>query len=267
MYRRRKRAKKHKDPNVPHELTRAGALCVALVNTAFPKRDDRRRDKRAPPSRPLASYAELVTWSQRMGSVGPVAGEQLLAAAAREPEKATAVLALVIELRDAFGRIFNALAQKQDLRAEDLAILNDILRARGREVIPAPNGFRRAWGGDAETLERVLWPLAESAAELLASDKHQKVRQCSTKGCLRLFVYGNSRRQWCDANTCGSRAKGRRHHKRRRENMRRRTPRQQIMAEWERDKKELEELKAELAEREEKERERRVAPRDGRGDE
>ena len=65
-----------------------------------------------------------------------------------------------------------------------------------------------------------------------------------------MFVYGNSRRQWCDANTCGSRAKGRRYHEKRREHRRRieRTPRQVIWAEWERDKKRLAELKKQQAE-------------------
>ena len=89
MYRRRNRAKKLKDPNVPHELTCAGALCLALVNTVFARRDDRRRDKLALLPQRLASYAEVVTWMQRMGAVGAVDGEQLLAAAVRRPHRAS----------------------------------------------------------------------------------------------------------------------------------------------------------------------------------
>ena len=55
----------------------------------------------------------------------------------------------------------------------------------------------------------MLWPIAHSAAELLSSKKYARVNQCAAKGCYRLFV-GNKRRKWCDANTCGSRLKGRR---------------------------------------------------------
>ncbi len=54
--------------------------------------------------------------------------------------------------------------------------------------------------------------MADSAAELLASDRLARVRQCASDGCTRLFLYANSRRRWCDQNLCGNRAKGRRYH-------------------------------------------------------
>ena len=92
---------------------------------------------------------------------------------------------------------------------EDLAALNGSLRKR--EVFPESGGFRRGWVADDTALDRVLWPLAHSAAELLASDRCQRVRQCASEGCTRLFVYVNPRRRWCDENTCGNRAKGRRY--------------------------------------------------------
>ena len=43
-------AKRGKKSGVPRELERSGALCLAFANTGVPRRDDRRRDSKAPPS-------------------------------------------------------------------------------------------------------------------------------------------------------------------------------------------------------------------------
>ena len=196
--------------DVPRELERAGALCLAFANTAAPGRDDRRRDPRVAIAVRLESYAELGTWAQRMGILGAAEGERLRRAASERPEDAAAVVARAVELRASLMRIFTALAGSKEPRAEDLDTVNGALRARW--IVPGPSGFRRDWVGDAQALDRVLWPVAHSAVELLSCEQHRKVRQCATKGCFRLFVYGDRRRRWCDVNICGSRARGRRHH-------------------------------------------------------
>ena len=65
----------------------------------------------------------------------------------------------------------------------------------------------------------MLGPVARSAAELLTSDRLDRLRQCeSEKGCGWLFVDGsrNRSRRWCDMSDCGNRAKARRFHRRHR---------------------------------------------------
>lgn len=193
---------------VAHDIEVAGALCLAFVNTAAPRRDDRRHKPQVPSVTRLESYSDLVGWVQRMGALGAAEGDALHRAAAERPAEGAAVLKRALLLRAAGLRTFTALAVTKEPQAQDLEILSDALRAR--RIVPGPDGFRRDWG-EPEALDRVLWPLAQSAAELLCSDSHRKIRQCATKGCSRLFVYGNRRRLWCDPNTCGSRARGRRH--------------------------------------------------------
>ncbi len=202
-------AKKDTKTGGPRELDRAGSLCLAFANMSAAGRDDRRRDGRVPLSKPLAGYAHLVSWAQRMGTLAPEVAESLRRAASERPEDSAAVLARAAGLSAALLRIFTAVALGAENLPEDVAILNRVLRKR--EVIPDMDGFRRGWLADEEAPDRVLWPVAESAAELLASDRLRKVRQCASAGCSRLFVYINSRRRWCDENTCGNRAKGRRY--------------------------------------------------------
>jgi predicted RNA-binding Zn ribbon-like protein len=66
--------------------------------------------------------------------------------------------------------------------------------------------------------EGILWPLARSAAELLASDQLPLVRACQAKECEWFFLdtSKNHRRRWCDMTKCGNRAKVRRFYARQR---------------------------------------------------
>ncbi len=200
-----------KEDTIPRQLKCAGALCLAFANTGVSRRDDRRRDARAPPEMPLEGYQELVRWGQRMGALSGAVGERLLHAAAGRPKEAAAVRASAVELRVAVTRIFTALAGKKEPRAADLAIVNGCLRSRS--VVPAGDGFQWQWTDDDDAFERPLWAVARSAAELLVSERHRKVRQCATRGCLRLFIYAHRRRLWCDDTLCGSRQRGRRRQK------------------------------------------------------
>ncbi len=201
-------AKKSKVDGVRRALERAGALCLAFANTGVPRRDDRRKGSKAPPSMPLERYAELVTWSQRTGILAAIDAERLRAFAAKRPEDAAAVRARALELRAAIVRIFTALALDKEPRSGDFAIMNRLLRLR--RAVPAGDGFRWGWMGDEDALDRPLWAVAQSAADLLVSDERAFVRQCGGSGCRQLFISRNRQRFWCDMNTCGNRAKGRR---------------------------------------------------------
>jgi predicted RNA-binding Zn ribbon-like protein len=64
----------------------------------------------------------------------------------------------------------------------------------------------------------MLCAVALSAAELLTSDRVDRVRECASETCSWLFLDGsrNRRRKWCDMASCGNRAKARRYYARHR---------------------------------------------------
>ncbi len=202
-------AKQDEQARVPRELKAAGALCLAFANTGVPRRDDRRRDGKAPPSMPLRGYGELLTWTVRMGVTGAAAAAVLRRAAAERPEDAAATVVQAAGLRSAVERIFTGRVLGREPRPEDVALVSELLRLR--LPVATGEGFRWGWNGDDGALDRPLWPIAQSAAELLVSGEIDQVRQCGTRGCYQLFLAGRQRRLWCDANTCGSRAKGKRY--------------------------------------------------------
>jgi predicted RNA-binding Zn ribbon-like protein len=90
--------------------------------------------------------------------------------------------------------------------------LNKFLAKAGThlELIPSRNGnlrLKRCW--ERQTTEQILAPLAEAAADLLATGDFNLIRRCDNDECV-LWFYDRTkshRRRWCSMATCGNRHK------------------------------------------------------------
>lgn len=99
-----------------------------------------------------------------------------------------------------------------------MSVLDGALPAAlGRlRLVPGRKRFTWDWAGDVEALDRVLWPVVRSAAELLTSGDLDRVRRCAGDDCAWLFLdrSRNGSRRWCDMTVCGNRSKVRRFYRR-----------------------------------------------------
>lgn len=190
-----------------------GDLALDLANTV-----DRRPT--ADPRELLRSYAELVSWGMQAGAVTEAGGRPLVRAAARRPAAAERVLRRARRLREAIFGLFAAIARGAAAPPADLAVLNDELpRALSRlRLAPARAGHAWAWDEEDGALDRVLWPVAWAAAELLAAGDRTRIRECAADECAWLFLdtSRNRSRRWCDMSVCGNRDKARRFYRRQR---------------------------------------------------
>ncbi len=186
---------------------------MAFVNTTGARDDNQQLG--------IGSYPELLAWSQAAGVLSVPEAERLRRRAAAAPEEAAAAFARVAKVRLSLFRIFLATGAGRELPEEDLAAVNEALGAAlpALRMARAEQGVTWGWAGDEDALDRMLWPVLLSAAELLvAAEGRPHVRQCALKGC-RLFFVDRSpsgQRKWCDMKTCGNRAKAARHRNRRR---------------------------------------------------
>jgi predicted RNA-binding Zn ribbon-like protein len=74
----------------------------------------------------------------------------------------------------------------------------------------------QTWTGKAAG-DIALAAAARSAIEILTDPETLRhLRRCANPSCSMLFVYGDSRRQWCTANICGNRTRVARHYHRHR---------------------------------------------------
>jgi predicted RNA-binding Zn ribbon-like protein len=193
----------------PPELI-GGALCVDFVNTVSWRGDPEDCGER------LTSFEELLAWAVAAGAVDRKQAISISAAAAANSGKSAAALADAILLREAIARLLEG--KSDSSAAVDLATLNRVLREAPPQAALAKQGGRFSWQepGKVDPLRLVLVKVARSAAEILTSERLEKIRSCGDQRCGWLFI-DNSRtgeRRWCNMQTCGNRAKARLHYRR-----------------------------------------------------
>jgi predicted RNA-binding Zn ribbon-like protein len=188
-----------------------GAVCLDFTNTGSRRRHGAFRER-------LQDYEDLVVWARRVGLLEQPEAAALQAEAARQPAEAERVLARARTLREAIYGVFSARAHGTEPRREDVDELNSALADAGhrRRVKRVANGWVWSWDRGEEALEWPLWPVAQSAAELLTEADPERIKECGSDNCNWLFydVSKNRSRRWCEMKDCGNRAKQRRHRSR-----------------------------------------------------
>lgn len=190
-----------------------GSLCLDFANTADWHAGDA-------PVELLTGYEVLLAWARAAGVIDGQRAQRLASEAARSPDATAATLRRAIMLREAVYRLFSRLAAGDEADLADLATINaELAHALPHRLVErTPDGVL-GWGWRDDGLDCLLWPVVLSAAELLTSDDLDRVRECDGHGCGWLFI-DNSRnrsRRWCSMESCGNRAKARRHYQRSRD--------------------------------------------------
>lgn len=185
-----------------------GHLSLDFVNTL--------KDRVEEPEEQLNGYGDLLEFARQAGGMSRDEVAELAREAAADPESAARVTALAVRTREAMYRIFGAIARGGEPDDINLETFNSVLvegLAKAR-LVRDRGAYRWSWAGDCRCLERPLWQVAHSAADLLASDQLDRVRVCDSGTCEWLFMdeSRNRSRRWCDMSTCGNRAKARRHY-------------------------------------------------------
>lgn len=188
-----------------YELT-GGELCLDFANTVDSRPTDAAREL-------LADYGDLVRWTLQAKAITPRVAKRLRASATRHKRQATAVLRRARALRETIFETFSALTRGVSPPTATLDVLNEHLSNALVRRRLTHNDCTYRWEWDTEdALDRVLWPVVQSAAELLTSDRLDRVRECGADNCAWLFLdrSKNRSRRWCDMAVCGNRVKARR---------------------------------------------------------
>jgi predicted RNA-binding Zn ribbon-like protein len=196
-----------------------GRLCLDFVNSVGGRAPDPSRRRNDPTARTvrddkLHDYFDLLAWSRRTGLLAEPEAQTLVRQARRDRKEGAVVFRRAIALREAIYRVCTAAIAAQQPPASDLDLLNQELSvAHGRLRLAAgKENLVWEWTETKQALDRMLWLIADSAAELLTAGDLSRLKQCLGDGCGWLFedTSKNRRRQWCDMQDCGNLAKVRR---------------------------------------------------------
>jgi predicted RNA-binding Zn ribbon-like protein len=156
----------------------AGALCLDFINTL----DDRFSGK---PKELLADYLELARFAEDTGILSSRQVDRLFERSYVAPAAAQHALRAAIQLREAMYEVFWALVKKKPVPPGSLILLNQYVQmaAQHASLVATAGGFEWRFDDSSNDFEAPLWPIARSAAELLASDDVGYVRACASKTC------------------------------------------------------------------------------------
>lgn len=182
-----------------------GRLCLDFINTVGGRVGSMvLKDK-------LPDYNHLLDWTQLAGIASQTESRSLARRAAAHRTEAEAALAHAIRLRETLYRIFKAALEGRRPRSADLQTLSRELQVAraGQHLTHTGGAFALTWNKDGIALDRILWPISLSAANLLTSSDFSRLRQCGGHECGWLFLdtSRNRSRHWCDMKDCGNRAK------------------------------------------------------------
>jgi len=190
----------------------SGELCLDFANTVDWHISTHPEDR-------LHSYRDLIDWACAAKILSVEEAGQLINLAEQEPVKATDFYQCAIALREVIYRIFAGVATCRicDINPSDLAILNQYIQEASshRRIVNIGDKFEWQWDGQLVALDKMVWCVARSAADLLSSTKLKQVGQCQDdRGCGWLFIdtSRNHSRRWCSMESCGNRAKAQRHY-------------------------------------------------------
>jgi predicted RNA-binding Zn ribbon-like protein len=191
---------------------RGGVVCLDFVNTVGSRLTDR-------PSEYLRSYEDLLDWSKQAGLLAPEETEGLSRQATLDPEGAQETLSRALALREAIHRVISRAIASETQYESDLSVLNREISVALSHLRVMPAGGAYGWDWDLSgddggaRLDSPLWPVAQSAAELLTSSKLDRAKVCAGEGCGWMFLdeSRNNSRRWCDSRDCGNRERVRRH--------------------------------------------------------
>ena len=192
-----------------------GRLCLDFVNTVDGRKNDSsQKNSTLVVGDKLEDYSDLLAWGQHSGVITAAEAARLIKESKQKPAAANTVFHRAIALREALHRIFKAIVMESVPQSMDLeTVNNELLKARKNErLISTDNGFTWEWIGEKTALDRMLWSIAQSAAEFLSTGDLSRLRECGGEECGWLFedTTRNRSRQWCHMQDCGNLAKVRR---------------------------------------------------------
>ena len=155
------------------------------------------------------TYADILDWSLRAGTVTDGQASRLLDTASRRQAQANGTVMRAHELRSALSELFGGIVDSSGHAPRSwLRLRPFVVDAYASACLePGDGGSSRfAWPG-TDDLAVVLHPIALSGGQLLVSDDLHRLKRCARCPWFFLDNSKNRSRRWCTMDDCGKAVK------------------------------------------------------------
>lgn len=188
-------------------------LALDFVNTVTWDGAETLRDEQ------IRGYGNLLEWASERGALSPTDADRLRDEAAADADARRRALGRAWAFRRALHDCLRAIARREQLPEASVALLNSAIAEIQPTFLLAPRADGIALAIPAGPHPDLLRPILQSTLRLLGSPDLARLRECAGERCGKLYLdhTKNRSRRWCDMDTCGNRAKARRHQAKRRQ--------------------------------------------------
>ena len=184
-------------------------LCLDFINTEMVIGGQ--------PTDCLSGFASLVAWLVQSRTLNGQQAEEILKSWQTSGE-ATTTFEDAVKLRAGLREMAERLVKGKSVPPSTAALINQYLaRQTGHaELKRVRGGFEKRFQAEFREPAQLLWPVAESASDLLCYADLTLVKKCENPACV-LFFYDttkNHSRRWCSMSVCGNRMKVAAHYQR-----------------------------------------------------
>lgn len=160
----------------------------------------------------------LVSFARQSELLTDAEAQSLAQRLAADASACEVLVRRALSLRSNLRSIFSACAAEEAIPPGSLERLNREVAAActtARLEVGDP-GLNLSWGRIDDSPASLLGPIVRSAVDVLTGEDAERLRVCDSPTCRWLFVdhSRNRSRRWCSMETCGNRAKARRHYRR-----------------------------------------------------
>lgn len=166
----------------------------------------------------IRGYGNLLEWAADRWALSEDEVEQLREEAAADADAGRRILGRAWAFRRALHDCLRAIVRREQPPEASIALINAAIAEAPAAFALAPKADGIAFTIPSGPHPDLLRPVLRSAIQLLSSPDLARLRECAGERCGRLYLdcTKNGSRRWCDMETCGNRAKARRHQARRR---------------------------------------------------
>jgi predicted RNA-binding Zn ribbon-like protein len=201
-----------KDPFENRFLFVGNYLCLDFINTEMVQAGQ--------PVDRLSNFHNLVAWLVQSQTLEGKQAEAILGDW-KNSRKAESTLKDAAKLRASLRELAERLVKGKAVSQATVAAINQWLTHQtGHAELKCTRGrFEKHFQAEFREPAQLLWPVAESACDLLCYGDLTLVKKCENVACV-LFFYDttkNHSRRWCSMSACGNRMKVAAHYQRLRE--------------------------------------------------
>lgn len=187
-------------------------LCLDFINT--------RIIEYGQPVDLIEDFEDFVDWCAAAKIFSAEQADRMRAQWAGTHEAAE-MLARALAFRDSLHQMTKQIARGKLAAQRSLDLINEVLAAHHSriELKHTPHGYEKRQIAILSRPDHLLFPVAESAADLLSKVDLTLIKKCESTACTLYFhdTTKNHARSWCSMSACGNRAKAAAHYQRQRE--------------------------------------------------